>query len=38
MQSLQITGFKPQLLYNIALCQFRLKDYDEAKKYIGVWN
>lgn len=31
----QASGFEPQLLYNMALCHYKMKEYASAIKYIG---
>ncbi|XP_014205769.2 tetratricopeptide repeat protein 30A [Copidosoma floridanum] len=33
--ALQITGFRPHLSYNVALCYYRLKQYTSALKHIA---
>ncbi|KAM7387486.1 hypothetical protein PAMA_009889 [Pampus argenteus] len=33
--AMQVLGYVPALSYNIALCYYNLKNYDQANKYIG---
>eukprot|EP00064_Thunnus_orientalis_P020592 superscaffoldBa00005742_g20732 len=33
--AMQVLGYVPALSYNIALCYYSLKNYDQAHKYIG---
>ncbi|KAM8723363.1 intraflagellar transport protein 70A isoform 2-T2 [Acanthopagrus schlegelii] len=35
MSAMQVLGYVPALSYNIALCYYNLKNYDQAHKYIG---
>ncbi|CAH8508519.1 unnamed protein product [Schistosoma mattheei] len=34
-QAIQMTGFQPQLSYNIALCYYQMKQYAQSLKYIA---
>ncbi|CAH8531907.1 Tetratricopeptide repeat protein 30A [Schistosoma haematobium] len=34
-QAIQMTGFQPQLSYNIALCYYHMKQYAQSLKYIA---
>lgn len=33
--AVQMVGFEPQLLYNVALCHFKMAEYAPAIKYIA---
>ncbi|XP_008328682.1 intraflagellar transport protein 70A isoform X4 [Cynoglossus semilaevis] len=35
MSALQVLGYVPALSYNVALCHYSLKNYDQALKHIG---
>lgn len=35
--ALQITGFRPHLSYNVALCYYRLKQHTASLKHIGIY-
>lgn len=34
--ALQVSGFRPHLSYNVALCYYRLKEYASSLKNIGI--